>query len=45
MLVGGFCRLKKVEKGERNIKTNEKTILILIPFIILMRCLILIGWV
>jgi len=24
MVVGGSCRLKKVEKGERNIKNNEK---------------------
>jgi hypothetical protein len=23
-VVGGFCWLKKVEKGERNIKNNEK---------------------
>jgi len=43
MVVGGSCRLKRVEKGERNIKNNEKKILILILFIILMRCLILIG--
>jgi len=24
MVVGGSCGLKKVEKGERNIKNNEK---------------------
>jgi len=24
MVVGGFCGLKKVEKGERNINNNEK---------------------
>jgi len=24
MVVGGSCRLKKVKKGERNIKNNEK---------------------
>jgi len=24
MVVGGTCGLKKVEKGERNIKNNEK---------------------
>jgi len=45
MVVGGSCRLKKVEKGERNIKNNKKKIMILILFIILMRCLILSDWV
>jgi hypothetical protein len=45
MVVGGSCRLKKVEKEEKNIKINEKKIMMLILFIILMRCLILIGLV
>jgi len=26
MVVGGYCRLKTVEKGERNIKNNDKKI-------------------
>lgn len=42
-MVDGSCRLKEVEKGERNIKNNEKKIDINFS-IILMRCLILTGW-